>query len=63
MEINANKPIGSSVQGLENASKVSEVKREKEESPKRQALQADENPGYRISLSNSSKKAVSVFPN
>jgi hypothetical protein len=56
MEINTN----NQVQGLETAQKVSEVKREKEETPGRQApTTEEESPDYRISLSDASKKAVS----
>ncbi|MCB2145435.1 MAG: hypothetical protein KQI81_03110 [Deltaproteobacteria bacterium] len=55
MEINTN----NQVQGLETAQKVSELKREKEEAPGRQASLTEESPDYRISLSDASKKAVS----
>ena len=54
MEINTN----NQVQGLEAAQKVSEVKREKEEAPDRQASPTEDSPDYRISLSDASKKAV-----
>jgi len=54
MEINTN----NQVQGLGTAQKVSEVKREKEEAPGRQASPTEESPDYRISLSDASKKAV-----
>ncbi len=54
MEINTSNPV----QGPETAPKVSEVKREKEEAPDRQAAQTEENPDYRISLSDESKKAI-----
>ena len=55
MEINTT----NQVQGLETATKISDVKREKEDAPGRQAAQTGENPDYRISLSDASKKAVS----
>ena len=54
MEINTS----NQVQELEAATKVSEVKREKEDTPDRQATQTSESPDYRISLSDASKKAV-----
>ena len=54
MEINTN----NQVQGLESAQKVSEVKREKEDAPGQQPAQTEESPDYRISLSDTSKKAV-----
>lgn len=54
MEINTS----NGVHGLETATKVSEVKREKDDTPGRQAAQTAENPDYRISLSDASKKAV-----
>jgi hypothetical protein len=59
MEINTNNPVSNEVRGLENAQKISPVKREKEEAPDPQASQAQENPDYRITLSDESKKAVS----
>jgi hypothetical protein len=55
MEINTN----NQVQGPETATKISDVTREKEDAPGRQAAQTEENPDYRISLSDASKKAVS----
>jgi len=55
MEINTS----NQVQGLETAQKISEVKREKEEAPDRQASPTEDSPDYRISLSDASKKAVS----
>ena len=55
MEINTT----NQVQGLETATKISDVKREKEDAPGRQAAQTGESPDYRISLSDASKKAVS----
>lgn len=55
MEINTN----NQVHGLESAQKVSEVKREKEDAPGQQTAKAQESPDYRISLSDTSKKAVS----
>jgi hypothetical protein len=46
------------VQALKTATKVGEVKREKEDTPRQQAAQTEESPDYRISLSDPSKKAV-----
>ena len=54
MEINAK----NQVQGLETVTKISEVKREKEDAPGHQATQTGESPDYRISLSDTSKRAV-----
>jgi hypothetical protein len=59
MEINANKPVNNEVRGLDNIKKISPVKREKEDAPDLQASRTRENPDYRISLSDESKKAVS----
>ncbi len=59
MEINTNNPVSNEVRGLESAQKISAVKREKEEAPDPQASRTQENPDYRISLSDESKKAVS----
>lgn len=59
MEINTSNQL----QGLESAPKVSEIKREKEEAPSRQAIQAEENPDYRISLSDASKKTITELTN
>lgn len=54
MEINTN----NQVQGLENAQKVSNVRREKEDAPGQQTAQTEESTDYRISLSDTSKKSV-----
>jgi len=58
MEISSNNPISNQVQGLETTPKVSEAKREKEEAPQQNAAQTEENPDYRISLSEESRQAV-----
>jgi hypothetical protein len=58
MEITTNNPVSNQVQGVESAPKVGEVKREKEEAPKERAARMEENPDYRLSLSDESKKAV-----
>jgi hypothetical protein len=54
MEINTK----DQVQGLEAATKISGIRREKEDGPGQQAAQAEKDPDYRISLSDASKKAV-----
>ena len=54
MEIDTN----NQVQGLKTATKISDVKREKEDAPGRQAAHTEESPDYRISLSDASKTAV-----
>lgn len=59
MEINSSNPVGDGVQGPGLAQKISEVKREKDETPDQQSTRAEESPDYRISLSDTSKKAVS----
>ncbi len=58
MEINTT----DQVQELKTATKISDVKREKEDAPGRQAAQSEQSPDYRISLSNASKKAVGERP-
>ena len=59
MEINNAHPVSNQVQGLEATPKPSDVKREDEEAARRQAAQAEEeNPDYRISLSEESKQAI-----
>ena len=58
MNINTN----NQVQGLDSAHKVSDRKREKEDTPGQQAARAEDSPDYRISLSDTSKKAVSELP-
>ena len=58
MEISSNNPVSNQVQGLESTPKISEVKREQEEATRQGAAQTEENPDYRISLSEESKQAV-----
>ena len=58
MEINANNQISSQVQGVESTPKVNEVKQEEEKANNQQAAQAEENPDYRVSLSEMSKQQV-----
>ena len=58
MEISSDNPVSNQVQGLESTPKVGEVKREQEEAPRQGATQAEENPDYRVSLSEESKQAV-----
>jgi len=58
MEISSNNPVGNKVEELAPAPKVSEIKRDKEEAPQQGTPQAEENPDYRISLSDESRQAV-----
>ena len=58
MEINANNPVGSQVQGLETTPKVNEVKPEEEKNTGQQAAQTEDNPDYRVNLSELSKQRV-----
>jgi hypothetical protein len=58
MEINANSPVSNQVQGLETTPRVDEVKQEKEKATGQQATQAEENPDYRVSLSEMAKQNI-----
>jgi len=58
MEISSNNPVSNQVQELASAPKAGEVKRDKEETPQQGTTQAEENPDYRISLSDESRQAV-----
>ena len=58
MEISSHKPVSNQVQGLESTAKVSKVEREQKEAQQHRA-QNEENPDYRISLSDESQQAVS----
>jgi hypothetical protein len=55
MEISNNNPVSNQVQGLEATPRANEVKRDEEEVRK----QAEDNPDFRISLSDESKMALS----
>jgi len=59
MEVNTNNPVGNGIQGPGKAQKISVVKPEKDKTPDQQATQTKENPDYRLSLSDTSQKAVS----
>jgi len=61
MEISNSKPVSNQVQGLEATPKASEVNREKEEVKDQAAPQTEENPDYRLSLSEEAKKATAEF--
>ncbi|WP_319522081.1 hypothetical protein [uncultured Desulfosarcina sp.] len=61
MEISNNNPVSNQVQGLEAAPKASEVKREEAQVKEQAAPQTEDNPDYRISLSEEAKLAVSEF--
>jgi hypothetical protein len=58
MDLNPSDPVGSQIQGLQGAKKVSHINREKDHAPQRQAAQTEDSPDDRISLSDASKKAV-----
>lgn len=58
MEINAKNPVGNQVQGLESSPRVNEVKQEEEKSNGQQAAQAEENPDYRVNLSEMSRQKI-----
>ena len=58
MEISSNNPVSDQVQGLESTSKISEDKQDQEKAARQNSAQTEENPDYRISLSEESKQAV-----
>jgi hypothetical protein len=58
MEINANNPVNNQVQGLESTPRVTEVKPEEEKNTGQQAAQAEDNPDYRVNLSEMSMQRV-----
>ena len=58
MEINANNPVNNQVQGLESTPRVNEVKPEEEKATGQQAAQAEDNPDYRVNLSEMSRQRV-----
>ena len=58
MEISSNSPAGNQVKGLESTLKVGEDKRDQEKAPQQNSARSEENPDYRISLSEESKQAV-----
>jgi hypothetical protein len=57
MEINANNPVSNQVQGLESTPRINEVKKEEEQSTGQQAAQTEENPDYRVNLSEMAKQS------
>jgi hypothetical protein len=61
MEISNNNPVSNQVQGLEATTKASEVKREEGEVKEQTASQTEENPDYRLSLSEEAKQATAEF--
>jgi hypothetical protein len=63
MEINTNNPVSNQVQGLENTPRVGEVKQEEEKTTGQQAAQAEENPDYRVNLSEMSKQKIAEMTN
>ena len=58
MQINANNPVNSQVQELETVQKPGQVKEEKEQSPGQQSARAEDNPDYRVSLSELAKQNI-----
>jgi len=61
MEISNNNPVSNQVQGLESTPKASEVKREEKEVREQVAPQTEDNPDYRLSLSEEGKQATAEF--
>lgn len=59
MEINKSPSVKNGVHGPGKALKIGTVKQEKDKTPAPQATQTEENSGDRISLSETSKNAVS----
>jgi hypothetical protein len=59
MEIDTSNPVSNGVQAMGKAQKISAIKGEGEKTPDQQASLTEANPDYRISLSDTSKKAVS----
>jgi hypothetical protein len=63
MEINANNPVSNQVQGLETTPRVDAVKPEKDKATGQEATQAEENPDYRVSLSEMAKQNIAELTN
>ncbi len=63
MAINTDMPVSNQVMGLESAPKVNEVNREDEKSTGQQTAQAEENPDYRVNLSEASRQRLSELEN
>lgn len=63
IEIHANNPVNNQVQGLESNPRVNEVKQEEEKSNGQQAAQAEENPDYRVNLSEMSRQKIAEMTN
>jgi len=61
MEISNNNPVSNQVQGLEATTRASEVKREEGEVKEQATTQTEENPDYRLSLSEEAKQATAEF--
>jgi hypothetical protein len=59
MEINTNNPVSNGVRESGDVKKISAVKQDNHPRPDQQAAQAEENPDYRISLSDKSKTSAS----
>ena len=58
MEISTKNPVSNQVQGLDPTPKVSEVNRQREDAPRQETAQTEENPDYRINLSEESRQAM-----
>lgn len=58
MDINANNPVNNQVQGLETTPRVNEVKPEEEKATGQKAAQAEDDPDYRVNLSEMSRQRV-----
>ena len=58
MQINANNPVSNQVQELESVQKLGQGKEEKEQAAGQQVAQAEDNPDYRISLSEMAKQNI-----
>ncbi|WP_419659231.1 uncharacterized protein Dvar_81170 [Desulfosarcina variabilis str. Montpellier] len=56
--INATNSMSNQVQGLERAPRVNEIKPEEEKTTGQQAAQAEDNPDYRVNLSEESRQRV-----
>lgn len=63
MDINATNPVDNQIQGLGSTTKVNEIKEEEEKSTGQQTKQAEDNPDYRVSLSEMAKQDIAALAN
>jgi len=63
MEVNANNPVSNQVQGLESSPRVNKVGQEEDKSNGQQAAKTEENPDYRVNLSEMSKQKMAEMAN